>query len=312
MFTPSFDYVAARSLPELLSTLEKHGADAKVLTGGQSLVPLLKLRLVRPRVIVDANRLPGLDQITDEGSHIRVGALVRHHQMRTDPLIAAHFPWLCDVVPLIGDPQVRSLGTLAGTLVEADPAGDWSAAMLALGAEIRAVSSAGRRTIHIADWFMYSYTPALNDTEFVEAVRLPKPAGPAGGCYIKLEKRAGDFAVAGCAVSVERDLASGDVTARVGLTGLSQAPLGCPPAAAALSGSPAPFQGSGELSTAALADALADAQEAVQAAIDPISDARGSAAYKREVANVVLKRAAAAAFTVLAGGEAGESRRRIT
>lgn len=161
MFTPPFAYAAPRSVPELLALLNEHGADAKVLTGGQSLIPLLKLRLVRPAIIADANHLPGLDRVSDDGSHISVGALVRHHQMRTDPLICRHFPWLPDMVPLIGDPQVRSLGTLAGTLVEADPAGDWSAAMLALGAEICAVSSAGRRTIPIADWFMYSYTPAL-------------------------------------------------------------------------------------------------------------------------------------------------------
>ena len=303
MFTPPFAYVAPRSVPELLALLDEHGADAKVLTGGQSLVPLLKLRLVRPAIIADANHLPGLDLVTDDGSHISVGALVRHHQMRTDPLICRYFPWLPDMVPLIGDPQVRSLGTLAGTLVEADPAGDWSAAMLALGAEICAVSSAGRRTIPIADWFMYSYTPALKDNEFVEAVRLRKPAGPSGGCYMKVEKRAGDFAVAGCAVSVERDPASGSVAARVGLTGLAQAPLGCLLAAEALSG----FGPDG-----VMADALATAKEAVQAAIDPISDARGSAVYKREIANVVLERAAATAFRVLAGGEAGDRRRRAS
>jgi aerobic carbon-monoxide dehydrogenase medium subunit len=300
MFNPPFAYVVPRSVPELLALLDEHEADAKVLTGGQSLVPLLKLRLVRPAIIADANRLPGLDRVTDDGTHLSVGALVRHRQLRTDPLIGRYFPWLPDMVPLIGDPQVRTLGTLAGTLVEADPAGDWSAAMLALGAEICAVSSAGRRVIPIADWFIYSYTPALKDNEFVEAVRLRKPVGRSGGCYVKVEKRAGDFAVAGCAVSVEADPSDGSVVARVGLTGLAQAPLECLRAARALSGLGP---------DGVTAGALAAAKEAVQAAIDPIGDARGSAVYKREIANVVLERAAATAFQVLAGGEAGTTRR---
>ncbi len=303
MFTPPFAYAAPDSLSGVLSLLDEHGEEGKVLSGGQSLVPLLKLRLVRPAIIIDVNHVPGLDRVTDDGTHITVGGLVRHHQMRTDPLITTYFPWLCDMVPLIGDPQVRSLGTLAGTLVEADPAGDWSAAMIALDAEICAVSSTGRRVIPIAEWFVYSYTPALADNEFVEGVRLPKPRGAVGGCYVKLEKRAGDFAIAGCAASVERDPQTGTINARVGLIGLGSAPLCCPAAGAALS--------KPELVSAKAngQDPLAVAKEAVQAVINPMDDSRGSASYKRELAGVVLERAVAGAVAHIAADRSGTNGR---
>lgn len=291
MFTPPFCYRAPRELGELLAVLDEYGPEAKILTGGQSLLPLLKLRLVRPAVVLDANWLPGHDQIIEQPEQLSVGALVRHHQLASDPAIRAHHPWLAGVVPHIGDPQVRSRGTLAGTLVEADPSGDWSAAMLVLDAELLAVSSRGRRVIPIADWFSYSFTPALADDEFVEAVRIGTSSAPSAGAYAKIEKRAGDFAVAGCAVTV-RQVAGAPAVTGVGLTGLGYVPLRCPDAALALSRG---LQAGGPLPP----DSLAEAIEHVQLAIDPIADARGSIDYKRMMASVVLRRAAEAAVASL-------------
>jgi carbon-monoxide dehydrogenase medium subunit len=285
MFPARFDYHAATSLDEAVGILAADPETTKVLSGGQSLVPLLKLRLVQPDLVLDINNVPGLDRITEVGDFVVVGALVRHHQFASDPVIARQLPWLHDIVPLIADRQVRSLGTLAGTLVEADPTGDWSAAMLALDALVDVVGPTGRRTIASRDWFTYAFTPALSDDEIVEQVRIPKQPRPAVGAYAKLEKRAGDFAVAGVAVTLDLDEAGVCGAVGVGLTGVGSTPMLASAAAAILRGS-------------RVDDAtVAAAEQAVTEAVNPMEDMRGSAEYKREMAGVMFRRAVATALS---------------
>lgn len=284
MFPAAFDYRAVTSLDEAIAVLSEAPDTTKVLSGGQSLVPLLKLRLVQPDLVLDINGIPGLDRITDEGDEVVIGTLVRHYQFETDPVIAQYMPWLAPVAPLIADRQVRSLGTLAGTLVEADPTGDWSAAMLALNAQVDVAGPDGERTIPVREWFTYAFTPALDEAEIVTRVRIPKPAQPSAGAYVKLEKRPGDFAVAGCAVSL--DLAT-DGTFRsvaVGFTAVGSVPVCYDEIGALFVGS------SGE------PDVLDAAQARVTELVTPMSDMRGSEDYKRDMAGVVFRRTFTAAI----------------
>jgi carbon-monoxide dehydrogenase medium subunit len=276
----AFEYHLATSLDDAIAVLDAHGADAKVLSGGQSLIPLMKFRLVRPEVIVDINRVPGLGSITEDGDMIVIGALVRHYQMERDPVIVRHFPWLASVAHHVADTQVRSLGTLAGSLVEADPAGDWSAALLALDASVRVTGPQGTRDIPVRDWFTYSFTPAIEDDEVVTEVRLPRPPAVHHGTYAKLEKRQGDFAVAGCALYAEPAGDGSYRNVRVGLIGVGPTPLLAPAAAAALTG------------TRWSADVIAAAQEEVRRIIRPLADSRGSSGYKTEMAAAMVERAA--------------------
>ena len=194
MFPASFEYAAPESLDEALSLLAEHGDDAKVLAGGQSLIPLMKLRFAEPELIVDINRIPGLDQIEEADGHLRVGALARNSALASSELLMSRYPTMAAAAPLISDPVVRNLGTLAGSLVHADPAGDWGSVMLALGAEIVAASTSGTRTVAIGDFLQGTFTTTLEPHEIVTEVRVPTPAGSFGGAYLKLERKVGDFA----------------------------------------------------------------------------------------------------------------------
>jgi carbon-monoxide dehydrogenase medium subunit len=280
MYPAAFEYHLATSIEDTIAVLDAHGSDAKVLSGGQSLIPLMKFRLVRPEVIVDINRVPGLASVTEDGDTVVIGALVRHHQMERDPVIGRHFPWLARVAHHVADTQVRSLGTLAGSLVEADPAGDWSAALLALDASVRVTGPGGTRDILCRNWFTYSFTPAIEDNEVVTQVRLPLPRARHQGTYAKLEKRQGDFAVAGCALYAEAAPDGGYQNVRVGLIGVAPTPLLAPAAAAALTG----IRWSAEV--------IAAAKEEVRQIIRPLADSRGSSGYKTEMAAAMVERAA--------------------
>ena len=194
MFPASFEYAAPGSLDEALSLLAERGDDAKVLAGGQSLIPLMKLRFATPELIVDINRIPGLDQIEEADGHLRVGALARNSELAASDLLKARYPVMAAAAPLISDPVVRNLGTLAGSLAHADPAGDWGSVMLALGAEVVVASSSGTRTVPIDEFLQGTFTTALEPEEIVTEVRVPAPAGRWGGTYLKLERKVGDFA----------------------------------------------------------------------------------------------------------------------
>jgi carbon-monoxide dehydrogenase medium subunit len=282
MFPASFEYAAPTSLEEALSLLAEHGDDAKVLAGGQSLIPLMKLRFAEPELIVDINRIPGLDQIEEADGHLRIGALVRNSELVESDHLKARYPVMAAAAPLISDPIVRNLGTLAGSLVHADPAGDWGSAMLALGAEVVAQSASGSRTVPIGDFLQGTFTTSLEPNEIVTEVRVPTPGVRSGGTYLKLERKVGDFATVAAAIALEMD--DGHVgRAGIALTAVGPGNIHATAAEQSLAGA--------EPTDAAFDEAARLAAEATE----PMSDVRGSAEYKRDVARVFVRRGLAAA-----------------
>src|SRR6266511_5605650 len=204
MLPAPFGYHRPSSLDEavqLLSSLD----EAKVLAGGQSLIPLLKFRFAAPAHLIDVNRVPGLDGIREDGGSLRIGALVRHNQMAESNLISARYPTLAAAAPQIADPIVRNLGTVGGSLAHADPAGDWGAVMLAVGGSVVARSARGEREIPIADFLQDIFTTALSSDEILTEVRVPAPGPRTGGAYLKLERKVGDFATVAAAVHVSME-----------------------------------------------------------------------------------------------------------
>lgn len=293
MYPPRFDYVSPTSLDEVLSLLaDGDGAGegpVKVLSGGQSLIPLLKLRFASPSRLVDINRVPDLDTLEESGDHLRIGALVRHVDLERSSLLAERYPTMAAAAPLIADPLVRNLGTLAGSLAHADPAGDWGSVMLALDGEIVARSSGGERVLPIGDFFQGFYQTSLKPGELVAEVRVPQPGGAFGGAYHKLERKVGDFATVGVATYLELD---GDRISRagIGLTAVGQKNLKATAAEEALVGE-AP---SAELFEKAARLAAETAQ--------PTSNERGSAEYKRDVVRVYTRRGLQSCLEQARGG----------
>jgi carbon-monoxide dehydrogenase medium subunit len=288
MFPSRFDYVAPQSIDEVLALLAQHGDDAKVLAGGQSLIPLMKFRFAAPALVVDINNVPGLDGIEERDGALCIGARARHNQIADSPVIQASWPLIAACAPLVADPIVRNLGTIGGSLVHADPGGDWGTAMLALNAEIVARSSGGERTIQVAELFEGTYTTTLRPDELVTEVRIPKPTGPAGGTYLKLERKVGDFATAAAAVQLE--LSNGHIArAGIGLTAAGPTNIKATAAEDSLAGA-APTE-----------EAFAEAARLAAEVADPATDTRGSAEYKKEVARVFVQRGLARALEIARG-----------
>ena len=282
MFSAPFDYAAPTSLDEALSLLAERGDEAKVLAGGQSLVPLMRLRFATPELLVDINRIPGLDSIEEADAELRIGALVRTGELEGAELIAERYPTMAAAAPLISDPLVRNLGTLAGSLAHADPAGDWGAVMLALGGRVVATGPSGQREIAVEELLQGPFTTALEPTELLTEVRVPAPGPRAGGAYLKLERKVGDFATVAAAVALELD--DGRVgRAGIGLTAVGPQNLKARAAEEALAGS--------EPTDEAFEKAARLAAEAAE----PASDLRGSAEYKRETVRVFVRRGLLAA-----------------
>ena len=278
MFPAAFDYRAPETLDETLELLTEKGDEAKVMAGGQSLIPLLKLRFASPALVVDIGRLPGLKGVTAGGGTIRIGALTRHVDIERSDEVRRICPILADTAPLISDPLVRNMGTMGGSICHADPSGDWGSVMLALGAELVARSTRGERAIPAADFFEGPFTTALAADEVLTEIRIPAPAGRrSAGTYLKLERKVGDFATVGVAVQVE--LSDGAISqAGIGLTSVSSRNLRAVAAEQALSGQ--------EPSAQVIADAARLAAEAAE----PKDDIRGSAAYKKDMVRVLLQR----------------------
>jgi aerobic carbon-monoxide dehydrogenase medium subunit len=282
MFPSRFDYSAPDSLDEALALLGERADETKVLAGGQSLIPLLKLRFAAPATLLDINRVPGLDSVEEVNGHLRIGTLARHNQIAADALVERSYPTIAVTAPLIADPLVRNLGTMGGSLAHADPAGDWGSVMLALNAEVVARGPTGERTIPIDDFFVDMFTTSLNADEIVTEVRVPQPQGSFGGTYLKLERKVGDYATVGVAVHLELD---GDTIrgAGLGLTAVSSRNIKAIAAEEALKGK-------------ACGDELfAEAARLAAEATDPVSDVRGSAVYKRAVVETYVKRGLAEA-----------------
>ena len=278
MYPSRFRYEAPRSLDEAIALLHDGGEDAKVLAGGQSLVPLMKLRFASPELIVDINNVPGLDyHRQDADGTLHVGALCRHATLEHSSLLDASQPTMRAAAPLIADPLVRNRGTLVGSLCHADPQGDWASVVTALGGAVIAQGPGGRRRIPIGDFVSGPFENALElDEVAVEAV-IPPATGTRAGGYLKLERRVGDFATVGVAVAVELTV---EVVTRAGiaLTGVGGATISATGAQDALTGQ--------ALSAESIEQAATLAAEAAQ----PKTDHRGSAEYKRHMVHTFVAR----------------------
>jgi carbon-monoxide dehydrogenase medium subunit len=277
MYPASFEYVAPTTLDEALGVLQEHGEEAKVLAGGQSLIPLMKLRFAAPRVIVDINGLSELGQLEQEDGGLRIGALVRHKTCEKSELLQGRYGTLGDAAPMISDPIVRNLGSVGGSLAHADPQGDWGSVMLAMRAEITAHGPNGTRTIPIDEFFQGPFTTVLEPTEILTEVRIADQGTRAGGSYLKLERKVGDFATVGVAVNVSFSNGSVD-KAGIALTGVGPMNLRAEAAEQALAG--------GALDDQAIGEAARLAAEAAQ----PRTDLRGTEAYKRNIVRVFTER----------------------
>ena len=290
MYPASFEYFAPTSLDEALSILERYGDEAKVLAGGQSLIPLMKLRFASPRALVDVNRIADLDGLYEDDGALVLGALVRHKACERSELLRGRYGVLGDAAPQISDPIVRNRGTVAGSLAHADPQGDWGSALLAARAQVRTRGPDGSRTIPLDDFFQGPFTTALEPTEIITSVEVPDPGPRAGGTYLKLERKIGDFATVGVAVHLA--LSNGSVgSAGIALTGVGPANLRARAAEEALAGA--------ELDD----EAIRSAAELAAQAAEPRSDLRGSSEYKRNIVRVFAERGLRKATDVARGGE---------
>jgi aerobic carbon-monoxide dehydrogenase medium subunit len=278
VYPANFDYFAPTTLDEAVEILGRYdGGEAKVLAGGMSLIPLMKLRFAAPRALVDINRIGGLDTLVEEGGHLRIGALVRHKACEQSSLLKRKYGALGDAAPLISDPIVRNLGTVAGSLAHADPQGDWGSVMLAVRAEVVARGEDGERTIPIDELLQGPFTTSLEPNEIVTEVRVPDPGARAGGTYLKLERKVGDFATVGVAVHVS--MSNGSVgQAGIALTGVGPKNIRAEKAEQALAGR--------ALDDEAIAEAARLAGEAAQ----PRTDVRGTEDYKRNAIRVFTAR----------------------
>ena len=278
MYPSRFRYEAPRSLDEAITTLRDGGDYAKVLAGGQSLVPLMKLRFASPELVVDINNVPGLDyHRADPDGTLRIGALCRHADLERSGLLTASQPTMAAAAPLIADPIVRTRGTLVGSLCHADPQGDWASVVLALGGSVVAQGPRGRRSIPMAEFVTGPFETVLEPDEVAVEAVIPAASGTRAGGYLKLERRVGDFATVGVAVALE--ISGGTVTrAGIALTGVGGSTIAATDAARALTGQPLTAQ------TAEMAAGLA--AEAAQ----PRTDHRGSADYKRHMVHTFVTR----------------------
>jgi aerobic carbon-monoxide dehydrogenase medium subunit len=279
MYPAAFEYLEPQNLQQAVDLLAERGEDARILAGGQSLIPLMKLRLARPKYLIDLSRVPGLSYIEEREDCLVFGALTTHAEIEHSPIVRQRIPLMREMVSVLGDLQVRNLGTIGGALVEADPAGDWGPAILALNARLRCLGPAGEREIAAADFFRSAYTTDLQADELVHEIAVPLPRRPNMGKYIKLERVAGDFAVA--SVAVQADLASDGVCRDIGigLGGAGECPVKPSTAERMLCGQ--------RLS----AEIIERAGREIFQCANPIGDLRGSPEYKKEVLRVIFSRA---------------------
>jgi len=266
-----------------VEVMARYGPDARPLAGGQSLIPLLKLRLANPAVIVDLNAVPGLSYIRQENDRLAIGALTCHSDVDESDLIRVRYAAIGDAVAHIGDAQVRNLGTVGGSLAHADPSGDWGAVFLALGGELRCVGPSGERLLPAPEFFTDMYETARQPDEIVTEVRIRAPQQRRSGAYLKLERRVGDFALVGVAVSLALDENDICVDVGIGLSGVGPTCVKGITAERILRGS------------ALNEPAIAEAADSLDADIDPYTDARAPAEYKRAMAKVFFRRALALA-----------------
>lgn len=279
MIPPSFEYYAPTTLSEAIGLVKQLGPEAKILAGGMSLIPLMKLRLATPRYLVDINRIAGLGYIREAEGFLRIGALTREAEIERSDLLRSTYPILVETASVIGDPLVRNMATIGGNLAHGDPANDHPATMLALGAEVVATGPNGERQIPLTSFFTGLYATALDADEILTEIRIPIPPARSGGTYLKLERKVGDFATAG--VAAQLTLGRGDICERVGigLTNVGPAPIKSRQAEASLRGK--------RIEPEAIRQAAHLAAQESQ----PHADLRGPVEYKRDMVRVLTLRA---------------------
>jgi aerobic carbon-monoxide dehydrogenase medium subunit len=284
MIPAPFDYHRPGTLDEAVALLARYGAEAKVLSGGMSLLPALKLRLGSYGHLVDINRIPGLEYVKEEKGWLRIGAGTRQASLERSELIRTKYPILADAVPLIADPLVRNRGTIGGNLANGDPANDGPAIAIALGAELVAKGRNGERAIPANKFYKALYETALAADEILIEVRIPVPPAKSGGAYRKLKRKTGDFAAA--AVAVQLNLNANGTVARAGiaLTNVGPTPIDAVEAAKSLVGKTLDEKN------------IADAARLAAKAASPSADRRGSVEYKHEMVRVLAGRALKAAL----------------
>ena len=283
MYPAAFEYFAPQTVDEVLELLTRYGEDAKILAGGQSLLPMMKLRISSPRYLIDVNRIGALAGFKHEGDHFVFGALCRHVEIAESSRIREYLPLMSDAANVTADVQVRNRGTLGGSLAHADPAGDWAVALLALGARVTITGGHGARTVPLNEFIVDAYATQLGADEVLTEVSVPLRQKPWGGAYAKFEKRAGDFAVASVGVQLELDPEACCRSVAVSLGALGPAPTLVREVGELLQGQTA----SPEL--------LGEAERLVRTQADPFEDTRGSIEYKRHLAGVLFRRAFAVA-----------------
>ncbi len=278
MIPAQFDYIAAKSLDEALTLLAKHKDDAKILAGGHSLIPAMKLRLMQPAVLIDISKIKDLAYIREEGGQVRIGTMTTHYQVESSDLLRRVCPLLPQTATHLGDVQVRNRGTIGGSLVHADPAADWPAPILALDAELVVIGPKGERAIKATDFFVDLLTTALNAGEILREVRFIAPKGNSGQSYMKFRHPASGFAVVGVAVTLTRDGGKCQ-SAGVGITGAAPKPYKAGAVEKALKGA--------MLDAKSLAAAAAHAADGV----DVNSDLFASSEYRKHLAEIYTRRA---------------------
>jgi len=283
MIPPAFEYLRPKTLPEAVGLLQQHGDDAKILSGGQSLIPMMKLRLARPSHLIDINRIAGLSYIKEEGGFLKIGGLTREAEVEASELVRTKYPLLLDTATVIADPQVRNMATVGGNLAHGDPANDHPATMLALGAQIVATGAKGERVIVIDAFFVSLFTTALEHGEILTEIRIPIPPAKSGGAYFKLERKVGDFATAAVAVQLTLDGQGAVQKAGIGLTNVGGTPIRAKGAEDGLRGK--------KLDATTIGSAAQAAADAAQ----PSADLRGPVEYKKGLIKELTKRALARA-----------------
>ncbi len=278
MIPPSFEYLRPKTIPEAVAMLQQHGDEAKILSGGQSLIPMMKLRLARPGFLIDINRIAGLSYVKEEGGYLKIGGLTREAELEVSSVLRSKYPILLDTAHVIADPQVRNLATVGGNLAHGDPANDHPATMVVLGAQIVATGPKGERVIPIENFFVTLFTTSLQHEEILTEIRIPAPPPRSGGAYLKLERKVGDFATAAVAVQLSLDDKGICEKVGIGLTNVGPTPVKAQSAEAFLRG-----KKPDEANINHAAQLAADAA-------DPSSDLRGPVEYKRGLVKELAKR----------------------
>jgi carbon-monoxide dehydrogenase medium subunit len=290
MIPPSFEYLRPKTVPEALAMLQQYGDEAKILSGGQSLIPMMKLRLARPGFLIDINRIAGLSYVKEEGGYLKIGGLTREAELEASPVVRSKYPILLDTAHVIADPQVRNMATVGGNLAHGDPANDHPATMAALGAQVVATGPKGERVIPIENFFVSLFTTALQHEEILTEIRIPVPPPRSGGAYFKLERKVGDFATAAVAAQLTLDDKGVCQKVGIGLTNVGPTPVKARKAEEFLRGK--------KLDAANIDQAAQLAAEESE----PSADLRGPVEYKKGLVKELAKRALSRAIE-RAGGK---------